>query len=137
MSCMFTAGGDDLDVDAFVRQFSITPYDQWRRGAERRRGKLYEFSGFSFVASDAPMDAFEQQITDVVEFISTHSAWLRAVAVYPGVEYATFDFGIEMPGGAIPMVRFPPALVSAAGSFGLWLEASLYYTSDPSEDVRS
>lgn len=134
---MFTAGGDEFDVDAFLHQFSLKPYDAWRRGTERRHGKLYEFSGFSFVASDAPMDAFEQQVEDTIAFIRIHSTWLPAIASYPGVEYATFDFGIDMPAGAIPMVRFPPALVSAAGSLGLWLEASLYHSSDTSEDVHS
>jgi hypothetical protein len=137
MSCMFSAGGEDFDVEAFLQRFALTPHDRWQRGTERRPGKHYEFSGFSFVASDADMNAFEQQVADTIAFISTHSSWLEAVTAYPGVEYAAFDFGIDMPGGSIPMVRFPPALVSAAGAFGLWLEASLYYTSDPSEEIRS
>jgi hypothetical protein len=136
---MFSTGGVEFDVDAFVHGFSLTPFDRWRRGTERRlgSGKFYDFSGFSFVASDAPMHAFEQQIADAIAFMGTHAAWLHAVASYPGVEYANLDFGIDKPKGAIPMVRFPPALISAAATFGLSLEASLYSKPDPSDKVRS
>lgn len=137
MSCMFRAAGDEFDVKDFMRQFPVEPYEVWCRGKERRPGKYYEFSGFSFIASEAQMDAFEQQVADAIEFLGKHDSWLRAISSFPGVDYAGLDFGIEMPCVTIPGVLFPRGLVSAAGALGLELEASFYPCSEDTEESSS
>jgi len=133
---MFTAGGDAFAVDEFLLAHTVAPKDVWHRGEPRRYGKLRTWSGFTLVASEAEFTDLDRQVQDVIGFIQKHAAWLEALVAYPGAEFTSFDFGVEILSGTpIPSVYFPPDLVKAAGHIGLGLQASIYWPLSTSNEA--
>ncbi len=123
---MLRAGGDAFEVDAFLATHDIAAHDIWKRGEKKRSGESAHWSGFSLVASHADFSDMDRQIADIIAFIR-NTPWLRTLVDHPTVEYAVFDFGVEVPHGTlIPIVYFPPELVMAAGGVGIGLLGSIY-----------
>jgi len=80
------------------------------------------------VASEADFSDLDRQVQDVNAFMQRNTSWLQALVLYPGADFTSFDFGVEVPSGTvIPSVYFPPDLVKAAGHIGIGLQASIYW----------
>lgn len=137
MSCILRIGGTSLDIDALLSSCSLTPDAQWRRGEVQTVGrKVCSTSGANFVASDAEFDAFDLQVADVTAFLREHSAQLRCLAAFDGVDSATLDFAVSIHEDT--MVRscaLSPELVRLAADLGLGLEVTFYACSDEATDT--
>jgi hypothetical protein len=136
MSCILRIGGTSLDIGALLSSCSLTPVAQWRRGEVRTVGrKVRSTSGANFLASDVDFDAFDIQVADAAAFLREHSAQLRRLAAFDGVDSATLDFAVSIDEDT--MVRsctLSPELVRLAADAGLGLEISFYACSSESEE---
>lgn len=96
--------------------------------------KVCSTSGANFVASNADFDAFDIQVADATAFLREHSAQLRRLAAFDGVDSATLDFGVSIYEDT--MVRscaLSPELVRLAADLGLGLELTFYACSHETE----
>src|SRR5687768_6939756 len=116
MSCVFRVSGHDFQVDDFLDQSDLEPYDSWTRGESGLAGRVHESSGFKSLASDAEMTEPDQQITEAIEFLKLHADDLETLQHFPGVEMAWLDFGISDRDTPVNSDYFPPELLRLAGN---------------------
>ena len=130
MSCMFRAGGDQFDVDAFLLTQTLTPYQVWRVGEPRNVDMLHTWSGFSVKIGSAGLKEFDKQIEEAIAFAEANVEWISKLIKFPGLRYAVFDFARQVPADTtIPSFYFPPDLIKCAALMGVGLQASIYYAS--------
>ena len=97
MSCILRVSGKNLEIGPLLRQLPFAPYRIWCKGSvDEIRKKVSVDSGAAFEISGADLDEFDLQIEDATAFLEKHGASLKAMAEFPGVEYAVLDFGIEV-----------------------------------------
>ena len=86
--------------------------------------------------SEADFNEFPRQVGEATAFLQAHAAQVRRLCGWPGVESVDLDFGIERRDVAVQCDRLPPALVRLAGSFGLGIELSHYWSSADEPDAK-
>lgn len=138
MTCILRACGTGFDVDDFIAQSSLNADSLWRKGEKRfPRSKSSEeingSSGIRVVASEADFSELSQQIEDVITFLRQNQEPIRALASFPGVEGAVFDFGAEIHPPGWASFTFPAELLLLAGSAGASLCLSVYPTDTEGE----
>lgn len=130
MSCLLRVAGKSLNVDALLSTLRMRPSRVWRKGEPRSasnpKGKRHDWSGASFVASNADMAKFEQQVRDATTFLKKHSADLKKAVRFKGVEEVDLDFGIELRGATIHSDWLPASFLKQAAAAGINVELSHY-----------
>lgn len=139
MSCILRIGGQNFDVDLFAKTSSLVADSVWRKGERRfpnskRILTVNDSSGVRITASDADMDEFAVQVENAIAFIRENETNLRALTALPGVEFAIFDFGLEIRPPGWASFDFPPELLSLAGGVGTSICVSVYPVSEETED---
>jgi hypothetical protein len=130
--CVLRIGGDQLDADALQRATSLAVYRVDRKGDPRRlptRGH-FETSVVHIDVSDAPFSDLNRQAAEALDFLRTNADPLTAAIRFPGVEWATLDFGVEARDVAIDSHYLPPDLLRSAGQLGVGIEISSYPTAE-------
>lgn len=134
MSCILRVAGAELDVDALLHIVDLKPDRVWRRGQPRRtskpEGKRHDDSGAAFVASDADLHEFAQQLDEATGYLEMHCRQIAFLASFEGVQHATLDFGIELRGVAIHSDILPVRFLKAAAEAGVSVELSHYPRSE-------
>lgn len=97
--CVLHVAGTEFDPDAFLQTSSLRPYSVWHRGEPvSRKGsgasRTFQASGFSCDVSKIYGD-LRGQITDAVQFLSTHRADFERLAVLDTVRDCRLDFGYD------------------------------------------
>jgi hypothetical protein len=123
---MFRATGFDFQVDQFLSQSTLVPYEVWRKGERKSEKRIHKWSGFTIVASEADMDEVPQQIEDAINFLKTNHAELENLQNFTGAETVYLDFGIEDRDVGLQCDRFPPELLRLAGNLNIGIEVSRY-----------
>lgn len=67
----------------------------WRKGEQKSAGRIYEWSGFTVIVSEADMDNVLQQIDDAIRFLQSNLSELARLQNFPGAETAYIDFAIK------------------------------------------
>lgn len=135
MTCMLRAGGVDFDVDAFLAGVPFKVHSCWRKG-ERRFPQskvnldVNETSGVRVVASGSDQSEFPNQLDDVKSFLDVNLAAVQRLSSFPGVEWATLDFGVEIRPPGWASFSFPVDLLRLAGAVGVALSLSVYPTDE-------
>lgn len=133
MSCILRIIGEELDVDLLDAKLGLpTPkkiYKGQPRFKTKPEGEKIAHSELSFTASHAPFDNFNQQVEEVIEYLSKYYYQLKLLTETKGIEYATLDFGVNYRYKFVQSHYFKPELVKLAGELGLSFEFSLYTSS--------
>lgn len=138
MSCMLRIGGRDLDIEALLQVAELPIDSHWKKGQRRfptseTNVQVNDSSGFRVVVSEADFSDIAAQMDDALQFFASHRAQIENVVGYPGVEWATLDFGADLRPPFWASFCFPSALAAAVGATGVSLELSVY-PSDDSDD---
>ena len=136
MSCVLRARGTNFAVDEFLSKSKLKPIVVARRGHpqypnSRPSSQVPDNSGFHVDVSDAEFSQLQTQIEDAVQFLKKNNEELARLVAFPGVDRIALDFGIEERDVAAQSENFPPNLLSAAGSLGIWLAFTLYPSRKP------
>lgn len=136
MSCILRISGDTLDVDALLSECSISVDCVWKKGELRTlKGKFHSNSGANFLASDADLDEFDRQVSETTEFLKLHSTSIAKLAIFPGVQYATLDFGVCLTEGNVAQFSyFSPSFIQLVATAKVGLEVSHYACSNEDEE---
>jgi hypothetical protein len=131
MPCVLRARGTSFAVDEFLAASTLNPITVFHRGQPQWSkappgSPLPNESGFHADASEADFSNLRGQIADATRFLKQNQSELARLVAFPGVERVSLDFGIEERDMAAQSERFPPNLLSALGSLGIWLEFTLY-----------
>ena len=137
--CVLRVHGEDFDVDRFLVESSLEPYEVYRRGERRfpkstRNKECNEYSGLKINVSDKGWDDLTGQIDDAILFLDTNSAALEQLVAFPNVDRLTLDFPVDLRIDGTTIVGqsdfLPPSLLKLAGTIGIWIELSLYSTKE-------
>ena len=138
MSCILRISGDNLDIDSLLSAVDMRPDRCWRRGEPRWKSKperaSHEFSGVTFVASDADFSEFDLQVTEVSRFLEDYAEAISVMVNYEGVEGAQLDFGIEFRDVAIHGDFLPNAFLRLAATSGVDVLLSHYPSATENEE---
>jgi hypothetical protein len=141
MSCVLRVEGKTFDVDAFLADSSLEPYDVFHAGEPRKlrpeRGENKD-SGFKVDVSDASWEGLRAQVSDAIAFLDQHRHELERLRAAPGVEDVRLDFAIYLRMNDSVWAQydyFPPEIVSRAGALGIGLELSIYPPSGETPDT--
>lgn len=127
MACILRVSGVSLDVDALLSTVSLKAYLCWRAGTPRDATKrIHVSSGANFLVSDADFEAFEKQASEALEFVESNLASVTKLANFPGVDWATLDFGVAVPKDAFGSFCLSPRLIRLTAQAGLGIEVSGY-----------
>lgn len=131
MSCILRITGKDFDVDVFVLQSKISPYDKFYKGLPRIESKpeseKLNFSGCSLEVSKAGFDNFKQQIQDAIDYLNSHQQELQYINTTPEIQYATLDFGVEYDTNKFTQTQYlPKELLKLCADLGIDIEISIY-----------
>ena len=136
--CVFHAVGKGFDVDAFVAQTSLTPYQVFHRGDRpSARREPYESSGFKVDVSQAD-GCLGTECEDAEIWLSANMTELLRLAAYPGIEDLRLDFGYNRRANApVQCDYLPPSLLALAGKANIGIELSLYAFGEEFPEGRS
>jgi hypothetical protein len=123
---MFRVSGLVFNVDDFLQESKIVPYDVWHNGERKSAKRVHESSGFSLVASETDMDNPKQQIEDAIAFLKMNQSGLTQLKDFPGAEAKYLDFAIQDRDVAIQCDYFPSELLRLAGNLDIGIEVSRY-----------
>lgn len=132
MSCILRIIGKELEPDQFVAELkNLRPHKISYKGQPKFKtkpdGKKLDHSSVSFVVSDAAFEDFRQQIIDATDFLKRYKDDLKTIAITPGIEYATLDFGVSLATDKFTMMGyFVPDMLRLMSDLGIGLEVSLY-----------
>jgi hypothetical protein len=136
--CVFRASGKDFDVEAFVAQTTLKPYQVFHRGEvpHKSRGPR-EDSGLKVDVSQAD-GCIAEACPDVIDWLFSNMAELERLAVFPGVEILILNFGYYLQKeAAVQFDYLPPRLVKLAAEANIGIELSLYiWVADESEAAK-
>ena len=128
--CVFSATGQDFDVDAFL---VASP---WREVAEvfhrgeptkSRARPVHESSSFQFGISDSDEDELETQIRESSEFLHEERAEIERLASFPGVESLEFRIGLFWWEDTLCQFHsLPPEFMRLAGELGVSVTLCIY-----------
>lgn len=139
--CVLRASGADFDVAGYLAVSPLQPCAVFHRGQPRTPGspRRNDSSGFNLVVSSAEGDCVPLQVCEAATFVASHRAELARLAVWPGVEALTLDFGWDFPSeGVVGQYNyFPPELLADCGRLGLGIEVSVYAVSAKATEERT
>lgn len=81
------------------------------------------------LVSGAESSNIHTQVGEALEFLAAFSCTLQKISSLPGLGME-LDFGVWIKDVPIQSIRFPSALVKAAGNLGIELVISLYVSDD-------
>jgi hypothetical protein len=115
MSCVLRAHGLTFDVDAFLKESSLTPLTVFHQGEPRAPGsnpggRLIQHSGMNVAVSTGEFSELRRQIEDAILFLETHREEMRRLREFPGGPEVELDFPIEERDVAVQLTC-PPSLV--------------------------
>ena len=129
--------GTHFDVDAFLRESSMTPTKVFRRGqpkfpASRPNTQVLDHSGMNVGVSEAEFGNIEEQIRETLRFLADNLPEVERLKMYPGVEGLELDFAVRGNDEAfVESYRFAPELLEHIARLGITLCISRYgHTSD-------
>lgn len=140
MSCILRVSGESLDPEALLSTVPLSADQSWRKGEPRSvsSARLHATSGVNFIASEADLDAFEQQVADASAFLGRHSEVVAGIAAFPGVELVVLDFGVAMYENDFARFSFLPAtFIQLAAKANIGIEISVYPCRKDDEDRRT
>ena len=103
-------------------------------GNETRQGRPQN-PGFNLDVSRADFSELARSVEDAVRFLSQHSAELRRLLAFPGIEGVELDFAIEDRELPVQTDRFPSQLLQLVGPLGIDIVISRYPRSDDSDSL--
>ncbi|MGE7776046.1 hypothetical protein ACQKLP_15060 [Chitinophaga sp. NPDC101104] len=99
MPCNLLIRGENFDVDLFVEQTGIPPYEITRKGeqtgASRLQKKTMHLSTLHYIVSEANFDDHKTQIANALTFFRTHGEQLAKYATSANIDYTYLDFGMD------------------------------------------
>lgn len=143
MTCMLRAGGTDFDVDEFVAHSPLVIDSLWRKNERAFPGsktstRVNRTSGLRVLASEADFAEFEQQVEDVVLFLTQNLEAVGKLASYLGVDGAMLDFGADIHPPGWASFTLPSDLLRLAGAAGVSICLSVYpVEEDEDEDENA
>lgn len=136
MACCFRVHGENLEIDSLLVEISIEPSNVWHKGEPRLKskpdGRKTEHSGATFIASDAEMWEYDNQVEDAIEFLKENEEDIKTIVAFKGVECVRLDFGINLTESFVNSDYLPPPLLAMAGNLNIGIELSHY--PPPKED---
>lgn len=116
MSCILRVSGENFDVDEFIRSFGLPIESCWHKGElkflkSQPNGRKNKSSGVCLLVSDEDFSELAKQISDALLYFRNNSSLLREISVFPGVEWAVLDFGVEIKPPWFSSYSFPPELL--------------------------
>lgn len=138
MSTVLRTSGSDFDVEAYIKDCPLKIIVSFRKGEPRSKNskRLRELSGLNIEVSNADFDDLAKQMADTQAFLTTHEAELTRLRDFPGVEFISIDFGVDIYPPGWCSFCFPHELLRLAGTLRIDLELSVY-PSDPEEEPDS
>lgn len=94
--------------------------------ASQPEGRKRTRSGCNIEVSRRDRDDFAGQIRDAVRFLRKHTAAVRRLRAFPGVDEACLDFGVDKKDAIVYWEHFPEELIVLAGRCRLSLELTHY-----------
>jgi hypothetical protein len=126
--CVLHVRGEEFDVNAFLAESTLKPYDVHCRGDPRRyHGGHHDDSGFSLDVSDIDGD-LTGQVTDAMRLLAEWEPELQRLRSFGGVQDIRLDFGYDRRDVALQCEYLPPSFLALAGRCGVGIELSLYPT---------
>jgi hypothetical protein len=131
MPCSLIIIGEDLDVDAFVKESKLRSFHKTYKGSPRFKtkpeGEKIPYSFCSLRTSKADFDDLTKQIKDTIRFLKRNKNRLAHIQTTKTIQYATIDFGIDIVAEKFCTgLYFPVELIKLAGDLGIGLEISIY-----------
>ena len=136
MSCILIIEGSEFDVNEFLKETELSPYEKHLKGDKRPFKKLnkpmnYETSGCRFDLSKADFNDFEVQRKDAILFLNQNYEKLKKLNKF-GLnknEIPVIGFGIEnqMADFWCQTEYLQPELLKLTGNLNIGIEISLYH----------
>jgi len=127
--CVLRVSGEQFDVDEFMRDSNLSPYQIFHKG-ERR---FPESSRNKTCWDDLP-----GQSDDALSFLRRFPDELERLVGFPNVEDVRLDFPYELRIGRLGIVGqcdyLPSTLLREAGNLGIGIELSLYPAGDETDE---
>jgi len=137
MSCVLRVGGRRFDVDRCLSKVRLRVLRVRRRGVPFSQttpnSPKDTFSNCNILVSNRDFSEFPAQVRDAARFLQRNRKVIRYLRDFPGVQWATLDFGVELRDTAVHCDLLPSNLLLSAGTLGLAIEVSHY---PPSERRR-
>ena len=124
--CVFSAIGDQFNVDAFIKDSPWREFASIFRKGEPTRPAT-EVTGLCLRISDSDEDKLEQQIQDSMEFLQEDRAEIERLRAFPGVESLELRIGLFW--WRDTLCRFytlPPDIMRCAGELGVAVTLCVY-----------
>lgn len=137
--CVFHAVGKDFDVDAFVANSSLQPYEVYHRGEKLLRSRpAYENAGLKVDVSQAD-GCLAVEFQDAIRWLTENMAELERLAAFPGVESMALDFGYNLRSEfVVQSDSVPLELMRLAVQANVSLDLTLYsWVSEQAEESQS
>ncbi|MBO0594009.1 hypothetical protein I2486_21625 [Cellulophaga sp. E16_2] len=136
MSCILIIEGLEFDVNGFLKETELNPYEKHLKGDKRPFKKLnkpitYETSGCRFDLSKADFNDFKTQREDVIRFLNKNYEKLEKLNVFglDKKESPIIGFGIknQMADFWCQTEYLQPELLKLTGNLNIGIEMSLYH----------
>lgn len=122
---------------SFLKKSSLSPYKIWHKGEPaRRKGKIYEDSGFSIDISEAEWNDLASQISDAEKFLKVNFIELDRLCKSAHVDDIRFDFPYNLRINETFFTQseyIPPSFLKIIGKLNIGIEMSLYPPSEEDE----
>ena len=128
IGCWFSAGGVELDVDAFLADSSLEPDSVVYRGQiTKLPGRPVEETGFSIIVSETEVFGdLAPQIPDAIQFLKDNRGELHRLSCFPNVTDLCLTFPYCPGDTAMRSEYFPSELLALAGSLRIGISLSVY-----------
>jgi hypothetical protein len=130
MSCILRVFGSSLDIGALLARTVLEADRVWIKGEPRFQsksdGETLNNSGANFLVSEADMSEFDIQIKEASAFLEKNQSEIEKMVLFPGVEGAVLDFGVELRDVAIHSDYLSPELIQVAAKAGVGIRLSHY-----------
>ena len=131
MSCILRISGEDFDVDDFILQSKISPYNKFYKDTPKIKskpeGEKTKSSGCSMEVSSADFDNFKQQVQDAINYLNNYQQELQYINTTPKIQYAVLGFGVEYDPNKFTQTQYlPTELLKFSADLGISIEISIY-----------
>jgi hypothetical protein len=133
--CVLHVSGEDFDVDAYLAESTLRPYDVHHRG-DQRYSMVAPDSGFSLDVSDADGD-LKAQVADAIRLLAEWEPELQRLRAFDGVQDIRLDFGYYRRDDVFMQGEYlPPRLLALAGRYDIGIALSLYPVPTPNQAME-